>query len=124
LTNDLRHTLIIESADKEEMLCLFSRIYNALPVPAGDKEPMMNLLCWWEAGKWILCVFPRAKHRPDCYFAEGADRLLISPASVDLGGVFILPVEADYQRITEKEIAQVLTEVCLSASDIQTLIQT
>ncbi|KAA6341763.1 hypothetical protein EZS27_010453 [termite gut metagenome] len=123
LVNDIRHTLIIESANREEILCLFNRIYNALPVPAGDQEPMMNLLCWWEANNWTLCVFPRAKHRPNCYFVEGADRLLISPASVDFGGVFILPMEADYQRITEKEIAQVLAEVCIPASDFQALKQ-
>ena len=68
----------------------------------GDDEPMMNVLAWYEDEKWIVCVFPREKHRPACYTAEGDANLLSSPASVDLGGVFITPVEKTFSRSQPK----------------------
>ena len=80
-------------------------------------EAMMNVLAWYEDEKWIVCVFPREKHRPACYTAEGDANLLSSPASVDLGGVFITPVEKDFLKITAEDIAQILSEVSLSAED-------
>ena len=85
----------------------------------GEDEPMMNVLVMYEDNKWIVFVFPRAKHRPACYTAEGDANLLSSPASVDLGGVFITPVEKDFIKITAEDIAQILGEVCLSPADFQ-----
>ncbi len=80
---------------------------------------MMNVLAMYEAESWIVFVFPRAKHRPACYTAEGEENLLISPASVDLGGVFITPVEKDFLKITAEDVARILGEVCVSAADFQ-----
>ena len=74
----------------------------------------MNILAMYDEGEgWTLLIFPRAKHRPDCYFAEGAERLLSSPASVDMGGVFIFPVEEDFRRINAELLEGILKEVCL-----------
>lgn len=62
--------------------------------------------------RWTLIVLERKKHRPDCYYAEGKKQLLCSPASVDLGGVFVLPREEDFEKITAKDIKQILSECC------------
>ncbi|MDD2492149.1 MAG: DUF4922 domain-containing protein, partial [Bacteroidales bacterium] len=59
-------------------------------------------------------IFIRSKHRPSHYFAEGDSNILISPASVDLGGVFITPLEKDFEKITSKEIREILAEICIS----------
>lgn len=75
---------------------------------------MMNILTWYEAGKWIICVFPRKKHRPACYFAEGEENILLSPASVDMGGVFITPLEKDFIKITAENVKEIMKEVSLS----------
>jgi ATP adenylyltransferase/5',5'''-P-1,P-4-tetraphosphate phosphorylase II len=101
----------IESENKQEMLNRFRQIYDNLPLQPDDDEPMLNLLTWFENGKWATYFFPRKKHRPACYFAEGGDNLLISPASVDLGGVFITPLEKDFEKITAEDIAGILNEV-------------
>ena len=82
-----------------------------------EDEPMMNVLVLYEADRWVVFVFPREKHRPACYTAEGEANLLSSPASVDLGGVFITPVEKDFLKITAEDVAQILSEVCLYATD-------
>jgi hypothetical protein len=116
-----RATLVIESASKEKAVQLFDAIYRSLTVKPGEEEPMMNVLALYEDGKWVVFVFPREKHRPACYTAEGEANLLSSPASVDLGGVFITPVEKDFLKITAEDVAQILSEVCLSASDFEQL---
>ena len=76
-----RTTLVIDTDDAREACRLFQAIYQALPVPEGDEEPMMNVLALYESARWTVFVFPRAKHRPACYTAEGDARLLSSPAS-------------------------------------------
>ena len=114
-----RATLVIESASKENAVHLFDIIYRSLIVKPEEEEPMMNVLALYEDEKWVVFVFPREKHRPACYTAEGEANLLSSPASVDLGGVFITPVEKDFLKITAEDIAQILSEVCVSASDFE-----
>ena len=101
----------IESDNKEEVLNCFKQIEATLPLVPEDDEPMMNLLVWREAAKWIVCIFPRKKHRPSCYSTEGKANLLISPASVDLGGVFITPLEKDFEKITARDISEILLEI-------------
>lgn len=114
-----RTTLVMECADRKTAIKLFDAVYRSLDIQPGDDEPMMNLLAMYEAGKWIVFIFPRAKHRPACYTAEGDTNLLSSPASVDLGGVFITPVEKDFVKITAEDIARILGEVCLPPADFQ-----
>lgn len=118
-----RATLVIESADKNAATELFDIIYRSMAVKPGEEEPMMNVLAMYEVDKWIVFVFPRAQHRPACYTAEGEDNLLSSPASVDLGGVFITPVEKDFLKITAEDIHRILGEVCLSETDFHQLRQ-
>lgn len=117
-----RATLVIQSTDTASATHLFRLICRLLP-PQPEGEPMLNLLTLYDAGRWTLFVFPRAKHRPACYTAEGDARLLSSPASVDLGGVFITPVEADFQKISPEIMEQILSEVCLSEDDFARLRQ-
>jgi hypothetical protein len=66
-------------------------------------------------------VIPRRVHRPACYFAEGAGKILLSPAAVDLGGVFITPREEDFEKITAADISGIMKEVCLSENELKTL---
>jgi len=101
----------IESESKQEMLQRFRQIYDALPLQSNNSEPMMNILTWYENPIWTTYVFPRKKHRPDCYWAEGEDNMLISLAAVDMGGVLITPLKKDFERITAKNIADILDEI-------------
>ena len=116
-----------EMTNKAEAVSLFGKIYNTLLVNNGETEPMMNVLAWYETsttggeGTVVIVVIPRAKHRPDCYFAESDENILISPAAVDLGGVFITPLEKDFEKITDKNVAEILGEVCLDKSTAEKL---
>lgn len=117
-----RTTLVIEATNKVDAMTLFGIVYGAMELTPGSDEPMMNVLTWMEEEKWIVCIFPRHKHRPSCYAAEGAANILISPASVDMGGVFITPQEKDFEKITAEDVATILGEVCLPRADFHSLI--
>ena len=69
---------------------------------------MLNILAYHGSDEWIVHIIPRRVHRPACYFAEGDEKILLSPASVDIGGVFITPREEDFNRITAADIAGIL----------------
>lgn len=114
---------LIETDNKAEAVSLFDKIYHSLTINEGEIEPMMNILAWRNNKKWVAVIIPRAKHRPDCYFAEGEENMLISPASVDLGGVFITPIEKDFEKINEKNIEAILQEVCFDKNNFQKIIE-
>ena len=82
---------------------------------AGDHEPLLNLLVRCEATGWTVYVFPRARHRPACYFAEGEAKLTVSPAALDLAGVLVVPDADHFTRIRAQDIARIYAEVTLDA---------
>jgi ATP adenylyltransferase/5',5'''-P-1,P-4-tetraphosphate phosphorylase II len=111
LENYLREVFVIESSDRQSMITFFERFYTQLEIKDGEREPMLNIVSWYEAGKWTSCIFPRKVHRPSLFFAEGSDNLLISPASVDMAGVFIVTRENDFEKIGKEDVAAILKEV-------------
>ena len=103
-----------ESSDRVAMRAAFDALYRNLNNVAPDPdEPMMNVLAWHEASTWRVIVLPRLKHRPSFYFAEGDEKILLSPASVDLGGVCIVPLEHDFRKLDRAHLEQMLREVML-----------
>ena len=76
---------------------------------------MLNVLGFYTNAEWRIHIFPRAKHRPACYFKEGNEKLLISPAAVELGGICTTSREQDFERVTRDHIVDIYNEVCVSA---------
>lgn len=122
LRNYLRNCFLIETKDKEKAICFFKLLYSFLDIKEDDKEPMMNILTWHENNVLYSCIFPREKHRPECFYAKGDENLLISPASVDLGGVFITPLEKDFEKITKEDVSSILKEICIRNEKMQSII--
>jgi hypothetical protein len=106
--------IAFESTSIARMKTCFSALMRCMTQPEGSgEEPMINLLAWYDDGEWRLVVFPRAKHRPDRYFANGSKRRLVSPASIDLGGAAIVPVEEDFERMSVNDLEEIFEEVIL-----------
>ncbi len=84
-------------------------------------EPMVNLLCTYSKGKWVVHLFPRKLHRPTQFFEHGTEQLLISPASVDFGGVFITPRREDFDKITASDIVDIFNQVSLDDENFEIL---
>lgn len=113
---------VISTADYEYGQELFDRLYAALPQNEGETEPMMNILCYKQGDKVNLVVIPRKRHRPSFYGTEGDDTMLLSPASVDMGGVFITPLEKDFNRVDAEVIKKIYDELCLSNEDVKSIV--
>lgn len=135
---------LIEEPFQMNNFTLFKRLYNALPIHEGEEEPRMNVIfstCNYRIGNhdlknhgydiWgdvklpmmRLFVIPRSKHRPNCYYAEGEKQLLISPAALEMAGLFPIAREEDFNRMNERKVKQILREVTLSEKEIREICQ-
>ena len=115
---------VIRSLPEETDSLLCQRLYRALPIPEGETEPRMNVICWREKGdesrsdEIVTLVFPRKKHRPDCY-----GEVLVSPGALDMGGLIITPREEDFQKITPEWAADILKEVTMDEEELKPIIE-
>ena len=116
IENYLRRFITFESPDAGLLQRAFGALYEVFQEggPAGE-EPMLNILGFYTNGEWRIHFFPRAKHRPSFYFKEGDEKLLISPAAVELGGICTTPREQDFEKVTREHIVEMYQEVCVSA---------
>ena len=48
---------------------------------------------------------------------------MVSPASVDLGGVIIVPQKEDFERITLDRIREIYEEVCWADNAVEELVK-
>ena len=108
---------VITAPDGTSATAAFLRVLRSLPVSPATGEPQLNILCWKETSadggpgaSFRIIVIPRKAHRPSCYFAPEDRAVRISPASVDLGGVFIVPVEADFRRVNAQALRDIIEE--------------
>lgn len=106
--------LAIVSHTEKNDVELFNYLYEALPLKGDETEPMMNIVAWRSEEGFVSVVFPREKHRPDCYSAAGEAQCLVSPGSLDMAGLLILPRQSDFERMTAERAEAVLREVSLS----------
>lgn len=118
----LTSAFVIKSSSIEESAMIFNEVYSKLPVKEGEWEPMLNLVSWVDKGEFYTFVILRDKHRPVCYFSEGEDNILISPASVDFGGVFITPLEKDFNKIESVDIEKIIEEVLMPVEDFSKIV--
>ena len=114
-------------AETDSILC--QRLYKALPVMPEETEPRMNLISWRQEGgigredEIVTVIFPRKKHRPDCYNAEGREQLIVSPGALDMGGLIITPREEDFRKLTPETAAGILREVTMTEEEIRPVIE-
>ncbi|MBR1400069.1 MAG: DUF4922 domain-containing protein [Prevotella sp.] len=109
--------LLIKSRSEKVGVQLFRRVYKAMDNSASGEEPMMNIVSWRSGDDILSVVFLRKKHRPDCYYAEGNSKLLISPGALDMSGLLITPRQEDIEKITAEQVAAILKEVSLTEKE-------
>lgn len=108
-----------QSADREDMERWFGNLaqqlllrqQSAYAEAADEPEARMNLLCTYADGSWCAVVIPRRAHRPD-FYGDGEKQHLLSPASVDLSGVVVVPSPRDYSAITPDILEKMFAQTC------------
>ena len=115
INDGTRRMIFFESSSIRSLEKAFIVIYDRYKnITKNLAEPMMNIITMYddESGWKVMCFF-RRKHRPDAYFQEGEGNILVSPASIDLGGVLITPLEKDFKKIDKNIIKEIFREVCI-----------
>ena len=88
-----------------------------------DTEPMINVLATFCENQWHIYLFPRAAHRPSFYFAQGEEKKIISPASIDISGFIITPRQEDFETLSSDQIESMFNEVSVPLSMLHTIMK-
>jgi hypothetical protein len=113
----LRNCIVMESKWKEPIDYFFAQLLKSLPQNEEAGEPLINLIATCNEGQYRLIVFPRKAQRPSCYYREGTDRIVVSPASVEFGGIVVTPREEDYLKITIEDLKEIFEEVSFKTTN-------
>lgn len=109
-----RHVLLLREIDSAAVCERFSDLMDRLrDLDPHRSEPMVNVVVFFNGWEWVVMVFPRVKHRPEAYLNG---ELMFSPASIDLCGVPVLPVESDFEKVDSATIEHIFMEVTIPSS--------
>ena len=122
IVDSLSAAFLIRSHSQKTDVQLFNRLYKYLPVQQDDTEPMMNIIMWRQGETTLSVVFPRRKHRPECYSKEGDAQFIISPGAIDMGGLIITPREEDFRKLTPEVAMDIYREVSITPQQIEEVI--
>ncbi len=118
-----RSVIVLEGNTEQEMELTFLRLTRAMRIVMNtNEEPMMNVIGSYDSGRWRLIVFVRSKHRPEVFFKDGNDKILISPAAVDIGGLVVTPMEKDFHAVDAEMIKNIYEEVSVSNELLKSII--
>jgi ATP adenylyltransferase/5',5'''-P-1,P-4-tetraphosphate phosphorylase II len=113
ITNYLRNFILIESNNSDSIIQEFNKLYASIQELSGNSsEPMMNVIVSYD-DNWRVFIIPRKAHRPKEFFGEGDEKILLSPAAVDFGGLFITPREEDFNKITKEDIVNIFQQTSM-----------
>ena len=84
---------------------------------------MLNIVAWRLGDDYLSVVFPRRRHRPSCYHAEGAAQRLVSPGALDMAGLIITPREEDFLRLDTDGVLRIYDEVSVSSDEMKQIIE-
>jgi ATP adenylyltransferase/5',5'''-P-1,P-4-tetraphosphate phosphorylase II len=116
-----RNVFLLRGSDRSALNDRMERALELLTEAAGRQaEPMVNLAVFRERGEWLTYLFPRSKHRPEVFHSG---ELTVSPASIDLCGIFVVPFAEDFERITGEDVSEIFREITLPDSEFQEVAQ-
>ena len=119
--NYLRKVIALESKSINSLKEYFDFIYRLLKIMPGEEEPRINILCTFTEDCWKVLIFPREKQRPSHFYEEENKKLVVGPASVEMGGILVLPRKEDFEKITKNDIEDIYSQVSLSDTDFENL---
>jgi uncharacterized protein DUF4922 len=103
-------------ADVEQSLVTLRKLWQS------EKEPMVNLLVHVRDGRHLAMLFPRGAHRPRRYFAEGAERLAVSPAALEMAGILVVAEAEQIDRVDTAVAREIYEDVSLDRGRFEQLV--
>jgi len=118
--NYRRNVLLFRGRERSALIDRMDRAIELLAQATRKRpEPLVNLAVFHERDQWITYLFPRGKHRPGVFYSG---ELTVSPASIDLCGIFVVPIAHDFEKITGDAIAAIFREVTLPDDRFQEVV--
>jgi hypothetical protein len=109
--NYRRNVFLFRGRERSALIDRMDRAIGLLANATGKRpEPLVNIAVFHERNEWVAYLFPRGKHRPEVFYTG---ELTVSPASIDLCGIFVVPIAHDFEKITGDAIAAIFREVTL-----------
>lgn len=119
-----RSVIVLEGKSEQEMEMSFLRLTSAMRrILNTNDEPMMNVIGSYSGGVWRMIIFVRSKHRPGVFFKEGDEKVMISPAAVDIGGLVVTPMEKDFLRTDGTLITSIYSEISVPNETITRILE-
>src|SRR5262245_20111575 len=118
IPNYARNVFLFRGTSRKQLVEQIEQTIQLLSsVTAKAGEPLINIAAFHDSRTgWNVYLFPRGKHRPKVFHTG---ELTVSPASIDLCGIFVAPLEKDFDRISGQDIASIFREVTLPDEQIE-----
>ena len=119
------NAILVQEADLQDHSAAVKRILAMGTIPeeasqtgsltigashAEEYEPRWNIVTWYDE-KWHTVVFFRKESRPMCFFAPEEERILFSPATVEMAGIGIVANRESFDRLTPEKLRDIIREV-------------
>ena len=109
-----RNVFVLRGSDRSVLIRRMDRAIELLAEATCKRpEPLINIAAFYDGKQWVAYLFPRGKHRPEVFYTG---ELTVSPAAIDLCGIFVVPLAKDFERITGEKIDAIFREVTLPDS--------
>ena len=107
----------LRSTTPKSLTKLFYRLLECCELKEGETEPKFNLYVYRKGDEYRAFVVLRQAKRSHHFYAEGEDRLLISPGAADMAGVFVAPFHEDFDKADAKILEEMFSEVAVSREE-------
>jgi hypothetical protein len=123
------NAVLVQESDLQSHLAAVKRVLSLGTIPeeasqtgsltvgashAEEYEPRWNIVSWYEPAsspKFNTIVFFRKESRPQCFFAPEEERILFSPATVEMAGIGIVANRESFDRLTPSKLRDIIREV-------------
>ncbi len=110
----LNKYLLLSSRDKKNLSSLLEKTITVISKHHQGGRDLINILAIYSDSAWHIVVMPREKHRSSCFFAEEPNKIMISPATVEMAGVIVTARESDFENIGPEDLRAIYDEVTLN----------
>ena len=119
------NAILVQEADLQDHLTAVKRILAMGTIPeeasqtgsltvgashAEEYEPRWNIVSWYD-NSFHTIIFFRKESRPMCFFAPEEERILFSPATVEMAGIGIVANRESFDRLTPSKLRDIIREV-------------
>ncbi len=109
-----RRALLLRSQRAQALSLALQRSLDLLAELLHEEdEAMVNVFAWQQDGGWTALIFPRQRHRPDCFYAEGEQQILVSPGALDMAGLMVVADSEHFLRIDDDKVCKIYAQVSL-----------